>query len=149
MVKFAGLFIVYSIFFVVPGGFVVACLNFRLRQVCQNLEMEGLNAGFFTAIVYTLITLFLTIVSTSKGFSKHVGRLDNQRDLRFRLLRTWRLHLRLSRTQTLRNAHNLQHAPHVSGVPASSTSCGSSSLPDLQKTVNIRATIQSLVLPEL
>jgi len=63
MVRFTGLFIVYSLFFVVPGGFVAAYLNFRFHRTGENLEMEGLNAGFFTAIVYTIITLFTTLIS--------------------------------------------------------------------------------------
>jgi hypothetical protein len=63
MVKFTGLFIVYALFFVIPGGFVTAYLNFRLHRVGENLGMEGLNAGFFTAIVYTIITLFTTLIS--------------------------------------------------------------------------------------
>lgn len=63
MVKFTGLFIVYALFFVVPGGFVAAYLNIRLHRVRENLGIEGLNAGFFTAIVYTIITLFTTLIS--------------------------------------------------------------------------------------
>jgi hypothetical protein len=63
MVKFTGLFVVYSLFFVIPGGFVAAYLNFRFHRTGENLEMEGLNAGFFTAIVYTIITLFTTLIS--------------------------------------------------------------------------------------
>jgi hypothetical protein len=63
MPKFAGLFVFYGLFFVVPGGFVAAYLDFRLHRVGENLGMEGLNAGFFTAIVYTIITLFTTLVS--------------------------------------------------------------------------------------
>lgn len=63
LVKFTGLMIVYSLFFVIPGGFVAAYLNFRLHRTGENLEMEGLNAGFFTAIVYTIITLFTTLIS--------------------------------------------------------------------------------------
>jgi hypothetical protein len=63
MAKFVGIIIVVDIFFVIPGGIVAAYLNFRFHVVGEKLEMEGLSAGFFTAIVYTIITLFEVIVS--------------------------------------------------------------------------------------
>jgi hypothetical protein len=63
MPRFAGLFVFYGLFLVVPGGFVTAYLNLRLHRVGENLGMEGLNAGFFTAIVYTIITVFTTLIS--------------------------------------------------------------------------------------
>jgi len=62
MVRFVGVIIVYDIFITLPGGIAVAYLNFRFHSVSNKLEMEGLGAGFFTAFVYTVITLFQTIV---------------------------------------------------------------------------------------
>lgn len=52
-----------GLFVFTPGGFVVGYLNFRFHRVSEKLEMEGLSAGFFTAIVYTIVTLFLTLAS--------------------------------------------------------------------------------------
>lgn len=62
MVKFVGILVVADLFLTIPGGFSVAYLNFRLHRVGENLEMEGLSAGFFTAVVYTVITLFLSLI---------------------------------------------------------------------------------------
>lgn len=56
----AGL-VLAGLFVFTPGGFVAGYLNFRLHRVGEKLEMEGLSSGFFTAIVYTIITLFLTL----------------------------------------------------------------------------------------
>ena len=50
-----------GLFVFTPGGFVASYINFRLHRVGEKLEMEGLSSGFFTAIVYTIITLFLTL----------------------------------------------------------------------------------------
>ena len=61
--RFAGILIVADIFFVIPGGVVAAYINFRFHVVGEKLEMEGMSCGLFTAIVYTIITLFQTIVS--------------------------------------------------------------------------------------
>jgi len=63
MAKFVGIIIVADLFFVIPGGFVASYLNFKFHKVGEKLEMEGLSAGFFTAVVYTIITLFEIIVS--------------------------------------------------------------------------------------
>lgn len=63
LAKFTGICVVASIFFTIPGGVVTAYLNFRFHVVGEKLEMEGMSAGFFTAIVYTVITLFVIIVS--------------------------------------------------------------------------------------
>jgi hypothetical protein len=63
LAKFTGICVVASIFLTIPGGVVAAYLNFRFHVVGEKLEMEGLSAGFFTAIVYTIITLFTVIVS--------------------------------------------------------------------------------------
>jgi MFS family permease len=56
----AGL-VLAGLFVFTPGGFVAGYLNFRLHHAGEKLEMEGLSSGFFTAIVYTIITLFLTL----------------------------------------------------------------------------------------
>ena len=55
--------LVVSVFGFIPGGFVAGYLNSRFHQVGDKIEMAGLSAGFFTAIVYTIITLFAAIVA--------------------------------------------------------------------------------------
>lgn len=54
--------IISGLFVTLPGGFVASYLHMRLHVVGENLEMGGLSVGLFTAIVYTIITLFITIV---------------------------------------------------------------------------------------
>ena len=58
----AGL-VLSGLFVFTPGGFVAGYLNFRFHRVGEKLEMEGLSAGFFTAVVYTIITFFLTLAT--------------------------------------------------------------------------------------
>jgi len=60
---FVALFVVESIFLIIPGGFVAAYLNFRFHRTGENLEMQGLSAGFFTSVVYTIITFFLSLTN--------------------------------------------------------------------------------------
>ena len=55
--------LVVSVFGFIPGGFVAGYLNFKFHRVGEKIEMAGLSAGFFTAIVYTIISLFGTIVA--------------------------------------------------------------------------------------
>ncbi len=67
---FVALFVVGGIFLIIPGGFVAAYLNFRFHRMGENLGMEGLSTGFFTAFVYTVITFFLAltdVVADSKS----------------------------------------------------------------------------------
>jgi len=59
--------LVAGVFAFIPGGFVAGYLNFRFHRVGENLEMEGLSAGFFTAVVYTIITLFLSLAAVIMG----------------------------------------------------------------------------------
>lgn len=63
IIQFVGILFVADVFFTIPGGMVAAYLNFRFHATGEKLEMEGLSAGFFTAFVYTIITLFQTIIS--------------------------------------------------------------------------------------
>jgi hypothetical protein len=63
MAKFVGIIIVVDIFYLIPGGFVAAYLNFRFHVSGAKPEMEGLSAGLFTAVIYTIITVFQTIIS--------------------------------------------------------------------------------------
>jgi hypothetical protein len=65
LVRFTGVLIVMDIFYVIPGGIVAAYLNFRFHKVGEKVEMAGLSCGLFTAVVYTIITLFQTIVSAA------------------------------------------------------------------------------------
>jgi len=55
--------LVVGVFGFIPGGFLAGYINFRFHQVGENIEMVGLSAGFFTAIVYTIISLFGTIIA--------------------------------------------------------------------------------------
>jgi MFS family permease len=55
--------LVVGVFGFIPGGFVAGYVNFRFHQVGEKIEMVGLSAGFFTAFVYTIISLFGTIVA--------------------------------------------------------------------------------------
>lgn len=58
---FVGLFVVEGIFLIIPGGFVAAYLDFRLHRATEDLEMQGLSTGFFTGLVYAIITFFLSL----------------------------------------------------------------------------------------
>ena len=60
---FIGVLVIVGLFGFVPGGFVAGYLNFRLHQMGENLEMAGLSAGFFTAVVYAIIQLFVSLAS--------------------------------------------------------------------------------------
>lgn len=59
---YIGFLVVAGIFGFIPGGFVAGYLNFRFHRVGENLEMAGLSAGLFTAVAYTIITFFITLV---------------------------------------------------------------------------------------
>jgi predicted lysophospholipase L1 biosynthesis ABC-type transport system permease subunit len=68
--SFVAVFLVVGFFIIIPGGFVVAYLSFRLFRVGENLQMEGLKAGVFTAFVYAVISFFLAlagIIADSKS----------------------------------------------------------------------------------
>ena len=69
---FVGLFVVEGIFLIVPGGFVAAYLGFRFNRSDENLEMQGLSAGFFTGFVYTIITFFLSLAGIVAESNKAV-----------------------------------------------------------------------------
>jgi hypothetical protein len=58
----AGL-LLYGLFLVAPGGFVASYLHMKLHGSGENLEMQGLSIGFFTGVVYTIITVFMTIAA--------------------------------------------------------------------------------------
>ncbi len=62
LARFTGILIVADIFYVIPGGMVAAYLNFKFHKVSERLDMAGLSSGLFTATVYTIITLFPTII---------------------------------------------------------------------------------------
>lgn len=57
-----GALFVAGIFGFVPGGFLSGYINFRLHQMGDNFEMSGLSAGFFTAFVYMILDLVMTLV---------------------------------------------------------------------------------------
>jgi len=60
---YIALLIVAGIFGFIPGGFVAGYINFRFHRMDENLEMAGLSAGFFTAVVFTIVNFFLALVA--------------------------------------------------------------------------------------
>jgi hypothetical protein len=60
---YIALLIVAGIFGFIPGGFVAGYINFRFHRMGENLEMAGLSAGFFTAVVFTIVNFFLALVA--------------------------------------------------------------------------------------
>lgn len=65
--RFIGALVVVGIFGFIPGGFVSSYINFRFHSMEGNAEMSGLSAGFFTAFVYTVIGLFISIAYVIMG----------------------------------------------------------------------------------
>jgi hypothetical protein len=65
--QYIGAMVVAGLFGFVPGGLVSGYINFRFHQMGDNLEMSGLSAGFFTAFVYTIVDLVITLVSAIMG----------------------------------------------------------------------------------
>ena len=59
---YIGAAVVVGLFGFIPGGLVASYINFRFHHMGENMEMAGLSAGFFTALVYTIIDLFVTLV---------------------------------------------------------------------------------------
>jgi hypothetical protein len=59
---YIGALLVAGLFGFIPGGFLAGYINLRFHRVGENLEMAGLSAGFFTAVVYTIITFFMNLV---------------------------------------------------------------------------------------
>lgn len=62
-----GAIVVAGLFGFVPGGLIAGYINFRLHQMGENLEMSGLSAGFFAALVYSIIDLILTLEAVIMG----------------------------------------------------------------------------------
>jgi hypothetical protein len=58
---YIGLLFIAGLFGFIPGGFIAGYLNFRFHRTGENLEMAGLSAGFFTAIVHTIIGIFVAL----------------------------------------------------------------------------------------
>jgi hypothetical protein len=65
--RYLGAIIVAGLFGFLPGGFLAGYINFRLHRMGDNLEMGGLSAGFFTAFVYMVIDLIITLVYAIMG----------------------------------------------------------------------------------
>lgn len=59
---YIAILLVAGIFGFIPGGLIAAYLNSKFHRIGEKSEMEGLSAGFFTAIVYTIITFFMTLI---------------------------------------------------------------------------------------
>ena len=65
--RYIGAMVVAGLFGFVPGGLAAGYINFRFHRMGENSEMSGLSAGFFTAIVYTIIDLIITLVYAIMG----------------------------------------------------------------------------------
>ncbi|MGD0496023.1 MAG: hypothetical protein ABSB28_08260 [Candidatus Bathyarchaeia archaeon] len=65
--RYIGAMVVAGLFGFVPGGLASGYINFRFHQMGENSEMSGLSAGFFTAIVYTIVDLIITLVYAILG----------------------------------------------------------------------------------
>ena len=65
--RYIGAMVVAGLFGFVPGGLLAGYINFRFHQMGDNLEMSGLSAGFFTAFVYTIVDLIITLVYAIMG----------------------------------------------------------------------------------
>ncbi len=65
--KYIGAMVVAGLFGFVPGGLLAGYINFRFHQMGDNFEMSGLSAGFFTAFVYTIVDLIITLVYAIMG----------------------------------------------------------------------------------
>jgi hypothetical protein len=65
--KFIGAIIVAGLFGFVPGGLIAGYVSFRFHQMGDNSELSGLSAGFFAALVYTVIDLVITLVYVIMG----------------------------------------------------------------------------------
>jgi hypothetical protein len=59
--KYIGAIVVAGIFGFLPGGLLAAYINFRFHRTGDNLEMNGLSAGFFAAFVYMILDLIATL----------------------------------------------------------------------------------------
>ena len=59
---FIAVVIVGGLFVYIPAGWIASYINFRFHRMGENTKMAGLSAGFFAALVYTVITLILAIV---------------------------------------------------------------------------------------
>ena len=65
--KFIGALVMVGIFGFIPGGFVSGYINFRFHRMGDNAEMSGLTAGFFTAFVYMIIELVISLTYVIMG----------------------------------------------------------------------------------
>lgn len=59
---FIGAIIIGSLVGFLPGGLVAGYLSFRFHQMGDDLEMRGLSVGFFTASVYAVLDLIITVM---------------------------------------------------------------------------------------
>ena len=56
-----GALAIAGIFGFVPGGLIAGYVNFRFHRMGENMEMAGLSAGFFAAVVFMFIDLILSV----------------------------------------------------------------------------------------
>jgi MFS family permease len=72
-----GALVIAGIFGFIPGGLIAGYVNFRFHRMDENSEMAGLSAGFFAALVFAIIDLFVAleeaITATSVAGNIFVG----------------------------------------------------------------------------
>lgn len=56
-----GALAIAGIFGFIPGGLIAGYVNFRFHQISENVEMAGLSAGFFAALVFAVIDLIIAL----------------------------------------------------------------------------------------
>jgi MFS family permease len=56
-----GALAIAGIFGFIPGGLIAGYINFRFHQMGENVEMAGLSAGLFAALVFAVIDLFIAL----------------------------------------------------------------------------------------
>jgi hypothetical protein len=56
-----GALVIAGIFGFIPGGLIAGYINFRFHRMGENVEMAGLSAGFFAALVFAVIDLIIAL----------------------------------------------------------------------------------------
>jgi hypothetical protein len=74
---FIAVTIVGGLFLTIPAGWLASYINFRFHKMGENTKMAGLSAGFFAALVFTVITLILAIMgaigNTAAAANEFIG----------------------------------------------------------------------------
>jgi len=59
---YIGILFVSGVFGFIPGGIIASYVNSKFHKIDDNKSMVGLGIGLFTAVVYAIINLWITIV---------------------------------------------------------------------------------------